>query len=151
MTSSASWWVMRSDGLKKATLLVAALGLLAGCADFARGRPSPDDGVEEPVGGQDAGPDGAPSFASDIHPLLMSRCHSCHSSGGGASSTGYVLSGGADSDYALTVRFIDESAPAQSRLVSKASGVGHGGGALFPAGSDEHGLLVQWIAQGALP
>lgn len=141
---------MRSEALEKVLLLVAALAL-AGCADFARGRPSPDGDDEPPLVERDAGPGGAPSYATDVHPLLVSRCQGCHGAGGAASSTAYVLSGSPDDDYALNVRFIDESAPAQSRLVSKAAGVGHGGGALFPAGGDEHDLLVQWIAQGALP
>ena len=47
--------------------------------------------------------------------------------------------------------FVDTSAPAGSRLLSKLSGNGHQGGAVYAAGSPEYQTILHWIEQGALP
>lgn len=139
--------------MRSSALLFYALSssFALGCADFSRGNPSGNDTGPPPVNDRDGGSTEALSFASDVHALLVSRCQGCHGAGGSASTTAFVLSGEVSDDYAVSISFVSESAPAESRLVSKAAGTGHAGGALFPSGSDEQDLLVQWIAQGALP
>lgn len=139
---------MRSE----TALLIAALLSCVGCADLSRGPPSGDDDAPPVAVDGDAGTGGdGVSFAADVHPLLVSRCQSCHGSGGSAAETAFLLSGDVDADYAVSATFVDASSPEDSRLVSKAAGVGHAGGALLPAGSPEHDTLVLWIAQGASP
>jgi 8-oxo-dGTP pyrophosphatase MutT (NUDIX family) len=61
------------------------------------------------------------------------------------------VTGEVATDYAAAVALVDESNPAQSRLLRKAAGLGHGGGAIFPAGSPEYLTLLTWITDGALP
>jgi mono/diheme cytochrome c family protein len=127
--------------------------LLAGCADFTRGErrdvggapaPAPidDDGG---LAGEDLG------FADEVHGPLLTACQGCHSAGGSAATSDYLLSGEADTDYATSLRFVNEAEPARSRLLTKAAGTGHGAGAIWPAGSDEHSLLLRWISEGAQP
>ena len=91
---------------------------------------------------------GALSFATDAYPLL-SVCKNCHVSGGAASGTSLLFSGNAATDYPTVLSFVDTSAPASSRLLSKVSGNGHGGGTIYAAGSPEYQTLLAWIQQGA--
>lgn len=141
-----------------AVLAVLAAGMSA-CADFRRG---PSDRVEPDAGGapaavSDAGAadaGGAPaalSFASAIAPVLRDGCGACHASNGQASGTALVLVGVAADDYAAAMRFVDVGDPPSSRLVTKARGAGHGGGAIWPAASMELQLVTNWISQGARP
>ncbi len=128
-----------------ATLLVA----LAGCADVSRG-PSPTPRAEP-----DASPGGAPagglSFAEGVHELLLDACARCHSPSGDAASTALLLGGGPSEDYEVVLPLINLSDPAASRLLTKASGQGHGAGAIFVAASREYRLLEDWIREGAPP
>ena len=48
-----------------------------------------------------------------------------------------------------TERAIDPAA--SSRLLSKLSGSGHGGGTIYPIGSTEYATILAWIQQGAPP
>jgi hypothetical protein len=134
-----------------ALAFTAAL-LLGACADFVRGDPLPDGGTSARGASDGGGSDGsAVSFAADVQPLLASGCASCHTASGAAGSTAFVLSGDAAADFTEASSFIDLSNPTQSRLVRKAAGLGHGGGAIYAEGSPEHQTLAAWISGGALP
>src|SRR5262245_25830457 len=111
-------------------LLTAALG--TGCADFSRG-PAPIAADAGEAGA--AAPDGGVSFAANVEPILVGGCQRCHSTGGEAGDTTFLLTGDAAADLATTTRFIDPNAPASSRLLAKMSGKGHGGGTLYAAGT----------------
>jgi hypothetical protein len=127
--------------------------VLAGCADFSRGAPTPTPDAGPPADGgpkSDGGADGAAlSFASDVYPLLVPTCKTCHGAGGQAGDTGLVFTGTAAADYATVVMFVDTAAPAGSRLLMKMTGNGHQGGTVYAAGSPEHQTILQWIQQGA--
>lgn len=138
-----------SFGAALALLALAPLGA-PGCADFERGPPSGADGA--PVNDAGAmGPGGAPAFGGDVQALLIADCQSCHSPNGNAASTGWVLSGDGPTDLKATLPFVDTSAPASSRLLTKAAGTGHGGGRLYPTDSTEYTRILEWISDGAPP
>jgi len=131
---------------------------MAGCADFSRGPSSASGG--DGASPSDAGisGDGPPveggggtSFARDVEPLLVPTCQACHAAGGEASDTRLLFTGKPDADYAVVTPFVDPSSPAASRLLSKMSGNGHQGGAVYAAGSPEYLTVLRWIQQGALP
>jgi hypothetical protein len=134
------------------SLLVASA---LGCADFSRGPTQMSTGG---TGGTGATTDGggtgdgqgALSFATGVYPLLA-ICMNCHVPGGAAADTSLLFSGNAASDYATVLPFVDTSAPASSRILSKVSGNGHGGGTIYAAGSPEYETLLAWIQQGAPP
>jgi hypothetical protein len=131
-------------------VMVVALG---GCADWERG-PAPvvPDASETSDGG--AGETGAEtaklSYAADIAPLMV-RCARCHATGQEAGRTQLLLTGNPAADLATVTKFVDTSAPAGSRLLSKMSGKGHEGGSIYAAGSPEYQTVLQWIQQGASP
>ncbi|MFP2963917.1 hypothetical protein ACLEPN_40930 [Myxococcus sp. 1LA] len=133
-------------------VLGGVCSLLLACADFERGAPLPDAGVPSGDGGDVGQGDGgeAPSF-SGVHSLLTSGCQSCHRGGGAAGNTGYVMTGDVDADYAASLDLVDVSSPAASRLLRKASGAGHGGGAVYGDGTPEYQALLAWVAGGAQP
>lgn len=141
----------------KQRITIAALAFVA-CADYRRGRsehdePEPDASASSTA---DAGRDAAagdvgPSFAVAIEPLLRASCSRCHAASAQASGTALVLSGVAQDDFAQVVRLVTVASPASSRLVTKARGDGHGGGAIWPQGSPELQLVTQWITFGARP
>jgi len=137
-------------------LVAAALagGLALGaCADFSRGEPSPkpDAGSGTDGGGVEGGGEGgaALSFATDVEPLLVPTCQACHAPGQTAGDTQLLFTGTADTDYATVLMFVDTSAPAGSRLLSKMTGNGHQGGTVYAAGSPEYQTVLHWIEQGA--
>jgi hypothetical protein len=132
-------------------ILAAVFPLFLGCADFQRGEPSADAGVTPRDGG--GGGDGGDSisFASAVHPLLISGCQSCHRSGGEAGDTGFVMTGDAEADYLEASSLIEASNPPASRLLRKGAGAGHGGGAIYGDGTPEYQTLLAWIAGGARP
>lgn len=133
--------------------LTLALPLLPGCADFERGAPSADAGVSPTDGGGGGGGDGgsAVSFASGVHPLLTSGCQSCHRGGGSAGDTAFVLTGEVEADYGESSSLTDTSNPSASRLLRKAAGAGHGGGAIYGDSTPEYQTLLAWVAGGAQP
>jgi hypothetical protein len=133
-----------------ATVLAAVFPLVLGCADFERGAPSADAGVPPGDGGGGDGGDSI-SYASAIHPLLLSGCQSCHRSGGAAGDTGFVMTGSAEVDYLEASSLIDTSNASASRLLRKGAGAGHGGGAIYGEGTPEYQTLLAWIAGGARP
>ena len=134
-----------------AALAVAVCFGLVACADFSRGPESPavDAGSDVGEGGS---ADGAPvSFAVSVHPLLIASCQHCHSTGAETGDTQLLFTGDAAADYVAVSRLVETSAPAGSRLLSKASGDGHDGGTVFAVGSPEYQTVLQWIQQGARP
>src|SRR3982751_3159870 len=138
---------MSSSDRLAATLAVAACFGLVACADFSRGPASPivDAGSEVGEGGS---ADGAPvSFAAPVPPLLIASCQHCHSTGAEAGDTQLLFTGDAAADYVTVSRLVDTPGPGGSRLLSKASGNGHGGGTVFAAGSPEYQIVLQWIQQ----
>jgi hypothetical protein len=145
---------MTSERRPVPAIIIAMLGCLlaSACADFSRGS------AAVPVdGGTDLGRDvavsdgGALSFAATVHPLLIAGCRSCHASGQQAGDTRLLLTGDAAADYLVVAPLVDPSAPASSRLLSKMSGNGHGGGTVYAAGTPEYQAVLQWIQQGAPP
>jgi hypothetical protein len=132
--------------------LWGALALLgAGCADFSRGGAAPD--ASDGAVATDAGDGGAgtASFATDVHPLLTSTCARCHAAGQAAGDTALILTGALSADYAVVMPFIDTGAPASSRLLTKMSGSGHGGGTVYAVGTPQYQTVLLWIQQGAAP
>jgi hypothetical protein len=138
-------------------VLTCAAGLVvAGCADFSRGTEAValDAGDDLTL---DVGADGDPgdatltSFATTVHPLLLAKCQRCHATGAQAGDTQLLFTGAAAADDVTVSRFVDTSAPAGSRLLSKASGNGHGGGTVLPVGSPDYQTVLLWIQQGARP
>jgi len=125
--------------------------LLAGCADFSRGAPARAEmggsGGTGDAGDREAG---TLSFATDVYPLLT-PCQTCHAPSGAASTSALIFSGSAATDYPSVTRFVDTSAPASSRLLSKMSGNGHGGGTVYASGTPEYETISSWIHQGAPP
>jgi hypothetical protein len=87
-----------------------------------------------------------PSFATGVHPILMSVCAVCHRAGGPAAMTRFLLSGDAAKDEAIVRALVDPQAPESSLVVTKASGQMHAGGAALPGGDPRRGVLVAWIA-----
>jgi len=150
---------MSSESLLIRCLVAAALaaGLTLGaCADFSRGEPSPKVDKQDAGGGaDDGGSDGggsdgvALSFAKDVEPLLVPTCQMCHAPGQMAGDTQLLFTGTADTDYMAVMMFVDTSAPAGSRLLSKMAGNGHQGGTVYAAGSPEYQTVLHWIEQGA--
>jgi hypothetical protein len=135
---------------------VACALALAACADFSRGEPSPvEDAGASPDGAvaDGATTDGAAplSFATAVYPQLVPTCEACHSAGNEAGDTQLLFVGSAADDHATVIMFVDTSAPASSRLLAKATGNGHQGGAVYAAGSAEYNTILQWIQQGAQP
>jgi hypothetical protein len=129
------------------SLIVLALVSAPGCADFERGPapPVPEAGPEVPtVDG------GGVSFAT-VRPLLDDGCRRCHSAMGMAASSMFLLTGDATAEYTAARSIVDPSAPAQSRMLAKASGQGHQGGTIYRPGSAEYAALLAWIQGGASP
>jgi hypothetical protein len=124
-------------------LLIAAC--VAACADFSRGDPAaPGD-----VTGDGAG--AVLSFATEVHPILMTRCQTCHRPAGVAGSTDLVLTGAADADLDAVLALISEENPDSSPILQKGSGHSHGGGTPLPQGSADYDIVREWIAAGAAP
>src|SRR6185312_10212550 len=140
----------RRGGYWALAALVVAAAL--GCADFSRGPTqlsATGAGGTTDGGGRGDGQgtlsfatdgggrgdgQGTLSFAADVFPLLT-ICKNCHLPGGAASATSLLLAGNATTDYPTILKFVDTSAPEDSRMLSKMSGNGHGGGTIYAAGS----------------
>jgi len=148
---------MSSEATRRSTKLIAgalacalAIGVAGACADFSRGAPAPTNGDAGPPPGDGGGDGGATlSFAADVYPLLVPTCQECHAAGEEAGDTQLLFTGTADADYAVVTMFVDTSAPAGSRLLSKMTGNGHQGGEVYAAGSPEYLTVLHWIEQGA--
>ena len=121
--------------------------LTMGCADFRRGPTWDDIEAGDDDDGLGSTDTDTPSFGGDVYPLLVAGCQSCHEPGG---AFDYVV-GDADETYEATVRIVDLLEPANSRLLVKTRGDGHGGGTIYDRTSDEYAAILSWIEQGALP
>jgi len=86
------------------------------------------------------------SFASNVMPILESKCKSCHGSSGNFTITD------AASTYTNIANnnFVNTSSIDSSLLLSKGSGSSHGGGTIISTSSTEYLSLKEWITQGAL-
>lgn len=124
-----------------ALVAVAAMGLIFGCLDpFMRGTRSGGPTVPDVV-----------SYEGDVYPLLLSYCSSCHSAGGGAGGTGFVLSSSPATDYEMIASLADGATTDDTLLVQKATGeLAHGGGGVLSSSFVELKTLTTWIYQGAL-
>lgn len=115
-----------------------------------------DTGGTGPTGGTDGGTADSggpppPSFASDVLPLLRADCQECHSAGGEASDSGYLLDEDDQTIYTTTLELVDLDQPASSRLLTKAAGQGHNGGVIFDEDTTAYQTILAWIEQGANP
>ena len=124
--------------------LASLLVLLCGCGGFTRGKPSPME-----AGVCMAGPESG-RFAVEVYPILEGKCMACHVASGVASSTEYVLSGELEADHEVVRALVDVDSPADSKLLSKASGNSHGGGSVLSSSGSEYKTILDWIADGAL-
>jgi hypothetical protein len=130
------------------------LGLSGACADFSRGKSLASSGSGEgsPDASGAAGSAGSSaSYATDIHPLLLDGCGTCHSATGAAAGTALVFSDSASDDYAPTLDLVDVDTPDASRLVIKMLGRGHGGGVVYTSTSPQYAAVLRWIGEGAAP
>lgn len=129
--------------------LLAACALALACADLERG---PAVATEEHDAGLqgDAGAPGASGFQA-VRALLVRDCASCHAVGKEAARSAFVLGTDAALDHRSVRALVEPTNPAGSRLATKATGLGHAGGAIWAAGSLEHTTLLSWIRGGALP
>jgi len=92
----------------------------------------------------------APSFRRIVEPLLQQTCKTCHTGGGPAKMTTFLLTGEAAADHGVVMHLVDVRAPASSALLAKSSGQKpHGGGAPWPAGGAAYGRVLAWIRGGA--
>ena len=138
------------------TIFAAAISAAA-CADFERGDPlasAPDalgDAGPPPDGGTSDASSAARSFARDVHPLLLEGCARCHSPNGQADDTALVLLNHPAGDRDAVLGLVNRDSPAASRLLSKGAGTGHGGGAIYTAGTPEYQTILEWITQGTAP
>jgi hypothetical protein len=130
-------------------LLVACVLALA-CADLERG-PAAATGMNDAgLHGDAVGPGAGVGFHA-VRALLVRDCASCHAAGKEAGRSALVLGMDAALDLEALRPLVDQANPAGSRLASKATGLGHGGGSIWAAGSPEHATLLSWIRGGALP
>jgi len=90
------------------------------------------------------------TYEGDVYPLLMSYCATCHSSGGAADTSAFVLSSDPDGDFANVTSFVAAGDPANTPLLQKASSAsGHGGSAVLLESSVEFRTIASWVEQGA--
>ena len=151
MTFCASRACMSSERCSRALALLGALVCALACADFSRGEPLAESGLDG--GSTGNGSDGGSSvgYAADIHPLLLDGCAECHSPTGSASNTQLVLTGRLPEDYLSARELVDQDSPDASRLLTKMQGRGHVGGAIYTSASPEYALILRWIDEGATP
>jgi hypothetical protein len=126
-------------------VLVVASSVV-GCADFRRGAYW-DDADDDDANGVTGEAEGELSFESDVYPLLVDGCQSCHEPG----ALDYVVSDDVDETYQATVTIVDFDRPDDSRLLVKTRGDGHGGGTVYDRSSDEYAVILSWIREGAVP
>ncbi len=134
-----------------ALLLAVLLGgaTLSGCASLERGEPSGHSGRDAGRAGPDAAaPADAPSFAADVHPILLASCGDCHGPGGDERDA-LALGEDPDADYDAIVRLSDADDPEGSRLLRLASGNGHR--RVIAAGSPDYLVIAAWMAGGEQP
>ncbi|MDX2021395.1 MAG: hypothetical protein SF187_14230 [Deltaproteobacteria bacterium] len=87
------------------------------------------------------------AFADVVHPVLHSKCSTCHSAAGMAARTRFVLTGDIKADYAGVAVLVTPGAPDQSLLLQKASGQAHL--PVLPKGTEAFIAVAAWINDGA--
>jgi hypothetical protein len=131
-------------------LALCALPMLGGCAELERGPASeasaPTDGSAD--AGADAAPGDGPSFAEEIHPILLDTCGRCHGAGG-AQFDRFAVYDDAERAYEEVLGQSNPGDPEQSSLLRRASGSGHA--RVIAAGSPDYMLIAAWMAGGELP
>ena len=116
--------------------------------DAVTGEVAPSDGAPTDAPPTDVPPTG-PSFATEVHGILLSECGQCHRSGGPRQ---LLLSDDAAADYDSVVKIVNVSDPAGSKLLKKGTGESqHGGGPTLKGSSQEYATILAWITAGALP
>jgi hypothetical protein len=99
------------------------------------------------------------TFTTTIMPILRSTCAGCHQAGLFDSSNRYVLAGGTEGDYNVTLGMINDTCNAASNpLLARPSTVPHPAGAAFttppqavavlPVGGTAYNAISNWITQG---
>lgn len=93
-------------------------------------------------------------YRPDAKAILQNRCASCHGVGSPvpAATMAMTLDFAQSADQAThtTVRSkVDTNNPTASLLLTKATGMGHVGGAVITTGSNDYNNLAAWIQQGA--
>jgi mono/diheme cytochrome c family protein len=133
---------------ERAAVVFAGFLVMSGasCADFSRG-PAPM-GVDAGAASEGGTTDGAAGFA-EVEAILTGNCQRCHSMGGEAGDTTFLLTGDPAADHATALNFVDVNTPGASRMLAKMSGNGHGGGTVFAAGTPEYETVLHWIQEGA--
>ena len=107
------------------------------------------DAALDAAGGGDAA--STPSYALDVHPLLVADCASCHSASGAASNSGLLLVDDPAVDYPAVLGFVTVEDPSASPLLTETAGQDHDGGERFATSSSEYQTLLDWIEGGAPP
>jgi mono/diheme cytochrome c family protein len=106
----------------------------------------PDAFVPDAFAPDDAEPPGEPSFAADVHPILMAQCSTCHT----PAFAGFPLEDDPDVDHAAVLPHLDLDNPEDSHLLLKGTAaVTHGGGQALDPDSAAYDLIVAWIEAGA--
>ena len=115
--------------------LVLVVSLAGACADFHRGPASDAALVDDPV------------FENDVYPILQSRCGDCHSPGGEAQASRFVLTGNAKADRAVVVMLVSPTDPDYSQLLLRATNaVAHTGGERLARDDPDYATIRSWIA-----
>ncbi|WP_457747128.1 hypothetical protein [Sulfurimonas sp.] len=86
------------------------------------------------------------SFATDVMPILTASCKGCHGTNGRYT----VTTAAATYTNIGTFNGIDTVTPTNSLLLTKASGVNHGGGTVLGTTTVGYMTIRNWIMQGAL-
>lgn len=142
---------------------LALLLMLGSCADLSRGETPNDPDAALTSDAQLSGdaimlndatqvePNPSMLVFADVQPLIGAGCRECHRAGGQAANTTLLLTGDASSDLAAVLPYVNRNDNANSRLLTKAAGRNHGGGAIWPSASMQAATVLMWIQQGARP
>jgi hypothetical protein len=95
------------------------------------------------------------TFLSQVQPILQAQCANCHQAGLGNPRNRFVLTGGAEGDFNVTLSMINNTCtPAANALLARPSTVPHPSGdlaqttALLPVGSTGYNQIAAWILRG---
>lgn len=95
------------------------------------------------------------TFVSQVQPVLMANCASCHQAGVGNPRNRFVLTGSAEGDFNVTLSLINNTCDAPANpLLARPSTIPHPSGdlaqttALLPVGSAGYTQIASWISRG---
>lgn len=95
------------------------------------------------------------TFLAEVQPVLQAQCASCHQAGLGNPRNRFVLTGGAEGDFNVTLTMVNDTCtPADNPLLTRPATVPHPAGdiaqttALLPLGGSGYTRLASWIARG---